>query len=237
MKRPINIFVIESEEPSSKTSVRGILNKISDNLKKSGSLGKVEFKIAPGNTDLQDSAIAFKDWAKSLPVEDPIILWISIHGADPEYGVADDKRKYVGTAGVTAQGEEVSWYDFFAPIQAAANPSRIIVLMDVCWGSSPTAPARLTTPSKSQPAMLFGPARPANRNELDKATEMIFNLLDKNDELSAAEAKAAIDGINSTFEPSVTSGTPFYRMWWWDNSTLRRYPNPPSPTVSRVDKQ
>ena len=238
MKKPVHIFVIESEEPHSSTSVRQIWGKIKTELQHSGSLGKSEFAEASTKSDLQDAATNFQTWTGLLPMSEPIVLWLSIHGVDPEPGVPDGQRNLVGTSGASAKCEAVDWACFFGPIKLANDPHRVIVLMDVCWGSSPTAPACLATPSATRPAFIFGPARDAYRSELDTASESLFHLLCKKGIPGADEAKKLVDSINSMFPAATPKSTPFYRVWWQKNATgLQRYPEPPSlETVTRVKR-
>lgn len=237
MKRPIHIFIIESEASHSVTSVRSMLNEVKIFLRSTGSLGKVEFHDGASVADLQNEAAVFAAWTKQLPEDDPVVLWISVHGANSELGVHEDKRKFVGTSGVSAQGEEVQWLNFFAPVKAAVFPQRVVVLMDVCCGASPTAPSRLSTPKEKRPAMLFGPARPAKRSELDAASRSLFRHLENHGIPSLANTMPIVDDLNASFPPALASGTPFYRMWWWNGDILNRYPSPPQVAGSQIKRK
>lgn len=227
MKSRINVFVIESESPGSTTSVRSIFGSVQNSLMHAGCLGKIAFYDAPRKADLDAAANAFRAWTMTLPLDEPIVLWISIHGADPEPGVADNIRRLVGTSGVSAKGEEVSWLELFDPVKLAKNPKRVVMLMDVCWGSSPTAPSRLSSPRANRPALLFGPARPACRAELDVATKSLFYHLSKSGIPDQNTSRNLVDSLNTHFSPALATGTPFYRVWWWENDRLHRHPEPP----------
>ncbi len=223
MNMPINVFIIESETPNSTTSVHHIWDEIKKLLQQAGSLGKYEFYDAPSKADLSAAARKFGTWTDSLSDNEPVILWISVHGVDPEPKVSGKDRKYVGTSGASAKCEKVEWENFFAPIKLAKNPKRIIVLMDVCWGASPTAPARLTTPAIHRPALLFGPARSANRTELDCASKYLVELMGKSGIPAVNDAKSLVDSLNLKFS-AAPNGTAFYRVWWWENTKIHRYP-------------
>jgi hypothetical protein len=220
----INVYVIESEEPKSKTSVRKIYNNICADLRTVGMLGESDFIDAPNVVELIAAADKFETWTKILPATEPILLWPSIHGGDPEYGTDDVKRKLVGTSGVDINGNEVEWYKFFAPIKRATEPGRIVIVLDVCWGTSPTVAAVLTTPADRRPAMIFGPSRNSNRSELDVATKMIVDQLTQHGIPDVSSAKKLVDDLNVKFPPATASGTPFYRVWYWGVAGAQSYP-------------
>ena len=176
------------------------------------------FLDAPTKADLHAASTAFAAWTRQVPQDAPVILWLSVHGADPEPGVADDKRTLVGTSAVSSDGEEVDWVEFLEPAMHAAKPGRVVVLMDVCWGSSPTAPARLTTPATRRPHMVFGPARSALRNELDLASTNILHSIAKSGLPTPHTATVIVDSLNTKFPPSHATQTPFYRVWWWNGA-------------------
>lgn len=162
-----------------------------------------------------------------LPKTEPVVLWISVHGADPEPGVPANNRRLAGTSGVSTLGEQIAWHEFFDMVKQANNPGRIIVLMDVCWGSSPTAPSRLASPKAYRPRFVFGPARTAYRHELDTASKTIFDFMIQNDIPDINNAKNLVDSINTVIPQTGPKETPFYRLWWWSNDKLVRYPEPP----------
>jgi hypothetical protein len=130
----------------------------------------------------------------------------------------------VGTSGVDVDGNELKWFEFFGPIKRAHSPGHIVVLVDICWGTSPTIAAVWTTPPDKRPAVIFGPARSASRPELDAAAKVIVDHLAKHGIPDVAAARRIVDGLNSKYPPAESSGTPFYRAWYWEASGLKRYP-------------
>lgn len=223
----VHVFVVESERPNSPTSIRTTYGNVQTLLAKAGTLGRGVFVDAPTKKDVIEAAATFSAWTGTLPPKDPIVLWPSIHGANPEPGVPDDKRKLVGTSGASAAKERVHWQDVFSPVKQAQDPSRVVILMDVCWGASPTAPRSLTLPPETRPALVFGPARSANRTELDAASHAILGHISKYGIPDVATAKQIVDTLNSKFKPAKT-GTSFYRVWWWDATGMHRHPEPAS---------
>lgn len=211
----VHVYIIESEVPQSPTSVRPVWQTIRAALSASGRLGQSAFVDAATRVDLLSAAAAFGAWTRQVPVAEPIVLWLSLHGADPEPGVADDAdRKKVGTAGVSSVGEEVEWVDFLSPAKAAASPGRVVVIADVCGGSSPAAPARLARPADQRPHMVFGPTRAAFAHELALASQTIIGWIANNGLPSGDQATSLVDSLNLRF-PGALTGTDWYRAWWW----------------------
>ncbi|MBY0309519.1 MAG: hypothetical protein K2Q09_12320 [Phycisphaerales bacterium] len=221
----MHVFIIESEVAGSTTSVRPTWNTIRSNLQAAGTLGQSMFVDAPTKADLHAAATAFAAWSGQVPKDDPVVLWLSVHGADPEPGVPDDQRKLVGTSGASSVLEEVDWEQFLRPVKGASSPRRITVLMDVCWGSSATAPARLETPAASRPYMVFGPVRSAFPAELALASHAVIGWIAKRGLPLPVDAKSLIDSLNTKCPPSQTTGTGWYRAWWWnDTGTIQMHP-------------
>lgn len=231
----VHVFIIESEVANSPTSVRAVWTTLRASLHAAGTLGQSLFVDAPTKADLLAASVAFAAWTKQLSANDPVILWLSVHGADPEPGVLDDRRKLVGTSGASSALEEVEWIEFFGPAKSASSPSRVAVLMDVCWGSSPTAPARLTTPAATRPHMVFGPVRSAFSNELALASQAIVGSIARHGLPAPAQAKKLVDTLNSKCPPSQTTGTGWYRAWWWSDGTgkIQMHPEPPKKIKKR----
>lgn len=214
----VHVFIIESEVANSPTSVRAAWTTIRASLQAAGTLGLSMFVDAPTKADLHAASAAFAAWTKQVPVKEPVILWLSVHGADPEPGVPDGQRKLVGTSGASSALEEVEWREFFEPAKSASHPRRVVVLMDVCWGSSSSAPARLMRPAAKRPHMVFGPVRSAFSNELALASQAIVGSIAREGLLSAAQGMKLVESLNSMCPPSTTTMTGWYRAWWWDGA-------------------
>jgi|GEM_PF-2526367 len=213
---PVNIFIVESELPESETSVKGTWEVEQELLTKAGQLGQHEFVEGQSRKELEEAMSRFAEWSDTIPCDEPILLWLSIHGRAPE------DETHVGTSGETAEGQLIEWFKFLEPVKKSNCPARIVVLMDVCWGGSPTAASRLTTPAVSRPHMVFGPRRPAYRNELDSAFEEVIGLLKTSVLPAEADAKAIVDKLNLKYPPVVDGE--FYRCWWWDDSGIKQHP-------------
>lgn len=221
---PVHLFAIESEVPGSPTSVRPTWNAVRASLQSAQTLGQAMFIDAATKNDLLAATEAFRSWTTQVASDEPIILWISIHGADPESGVPDSERKLVGTSGASVKREEIGWDELFLPVKGAHLPDRVVLLMDVCWGSSPTAPARLTTPAILRPRAVFGPTRNAFPNELSSASQTVIGWIAQRGLPSPEDAKAIVDLLNMKYLPSPTTGTGWYRAWWWESDGIVAYP-------------
>ena len=133
-----------------------------------------------------------------------------------------------------SNGKEIEWDKFFAPIKRAPEPARIVIVLDVCWGTSPTIAAFWTTPADRRPAMIFGPARDANRAELDGAIKLIADHMAKNGIPDIATAKKLVDYLNGKYPSAAASGTPFCRVWFWDAAGAKRYPEITKDNIRRI---
>lgn len=168
---------------------------------------------------------AFPEWASSRTETDPKVLWLSLHGKPPENPAG------VGTEGLSAsyrvdlETEVVQWERVFVKLRGIW-PANTVVLSDVCWGASPTAPARMTDQGSANPALFFGPLRKAHRLELDSAAGLVFGLLSRGTVPEIEDAKAVVDEVNHCFPLDAVNGKPFYRVWWWDSSgQSQRHPD------------
>ena len=213
---PVNIFVVESELPESETSVKDTWEVERDMMKQAGQLGKHEFIAGQSSEELDAAMERFAEWTRDIPCDEPVLLWLSVHGRTPK------AKGHVGTSGVTARKQLIEWFKFFNPAKNSTCPSRIVLLMDVCWGGSPTAPSRLTTPKASRPHMVFGPRRAAYRNELDSAFEEVVGIVKTGALPTEDDAKTIVDKLNQKYPP-VNDGE-FYVGWWWDATGLKRHP-------------
>ena len=179
--------------------------------------------------DVERAIDVFLEWAKNQPALEPKVLWLSLHGKPP------GNAAYVGTQGLSAAynsettdpTEVVEWFGTLAKLRGDCPPN-VVVVSDVCWGASPTGPARLTAHGADNPALFFGPVRTAHRLELDTAAGMIFGLLARGVIPAADEARTVVDSLNACFPPDEANGNQFYRVWWWDRSgQIHRHPDAP----------
>jgi hypothetical protein len=212
----LHVYIVESELPDSKTSVAVTWEKQKELLKSSSHLGSSEFKSCQSLEEVNHELSQFASWTETLPPKDPVILWLSVHGLSPR------KSGTVGTSGASALGEKVEWYKSLEPIKQCSNPSRTIILLDVCWGGSPTIASRLTTPKRSRPYMVFGPSRSAFRKELDIASELIIESVAASGLPTRETATDIVLKLNDKYAASHLGS--FYRVWWWDGKSIHAYP-------------
>lgn len=217
----IHICVVETESAGSPTSVEGAWSTYEQLLQADGCLGSSLLILTRNHDSLEGAFEQFLSWTCSLPADDTVLVWVSIHGLTPE------NEGLVGTSGWSDQLGEVHWFETLAPaIQGACEPGRILVLMDVCWGASPTAPARLSTPATRRPYGLIGPRRAASRNELDSLFEGVMAVLCANRLPCDEELRQVVDSLNQKY-PASKHGE-FCRFWNWNQEgTLVAYPEFP----------
>lgn len=169
---------------------------------------------------LQQLLNQFTDWTATLPSHEPVLFWLSIHGCDQaQNAIVRGKQKatsmgLVPTLAEAFQFGVVQWYNTLAPaIQRAANPGRIVVFMDACWGGSPTAPARMATSAATRPFGVIGPRRAVTRNELDSIFEAVYKVISEHG-LSVQHFRNAVDELNSKYPGGGDFG--FCRFWTWN---------------------
>lgn len=171
----------------------------------------------------------FVEWAHRRPHDDPKVLWLSIHGAPPS------AEARVGTSGASAAHrisepdprEVVEWASAFKKLRGACPPN-MLVMADVCWGASPTAPARTTNRHGTTPKLFFGPVRSAHRLELDTAAGIVFGILARGMMPTVDEAQSLVAQLNTWFPADAANGKPFYRVWWWDSDgAICHFPDAP----------
>jgi hypothetical protein len=144
------MFAIESVYDSALRgdSIENLLPSIRDyfgDLKQRGELNDGHLKCR-GTADIHRAIQDFMVWANNKPPEEPKWLWISLHGKRP------DRPEHVGTKGLavarrpdgeadTDGHDEFDWYEAFGPSDVCF-PLNVMIVMDVCWGGSPSAAAR-----------------------------------------------------------------------------------------------
>jgi hypothetical protein len=164
-------------------------------------------------TAVEQAVSAFLKWASNRPDSDPKVLWLSLHGKPPQNAAC------VGTEGLSGsystddpEAEIVRWAMVFKKLCGNCPPNTIL-LSDVCWGGSPTAPARLTSKGAKNPKMFFGPIRKSHRLELDTVAGLVFGFLSRGFVPDLEDAKAIIKQMNLCFPPDACNNKPCYRVW------------------------
>ena len=230
---PVHMFAIESvyESALQGDSIESLLPSIRDyfgELKQRGELNDKHLKCR-GTADIRRAIEEFMDWANNKPVEEPKWLWISLHGKRP------DRPEYVGTKGLAASGsldgeartdghDEFDWYEAFG-VNGVSFPPNVMIVMDVCWGGSPSAAARASRRAGG-PRMLFGPVRAAHRVELNTAAGLLTAALQHGTLPTVAEAKRLVTILNRSFPTDAANGKEFYRVWWWGPKRPSSFPRP-----------
>jgi hypothetical protein len=227
---PVHIFAIQSvgESLVGGDSIERTYFLLRTYLKDLGQLGDFH----DGHLKCHDKSsvvkaiIEFTEWARSRPEDDPKLLWFSLHGKPPE------NKLHVGIHGLSAEftqsrepGEIVDWHIVLNSLHGKCAPN-VVVMMDVCWGGSPAAPAGLTA-RNGTPKFLFGPIRAGHRIELDTATGLIISTLLDGFVPSLERAEAVVTFLNQSFPKDLDTGNEFYRVWSWNEAgTPHCYPAP-----------
>jgi hypothetical protein len=228
---PVHIFPVESVPPSllQGDSIARAYPAVRDYLRGDNHSGFANDKyLECGDRATVVSAInEFVTWSGQLPQSETKLLWVSLHGARPRESEQD-----VGIRGVSATREPIDWWDTLSSL-CGKCPSNVVVLMDVCWGASPAAPAALTK-GTGVPSLLFGPVRDAHRLELDTATGLVVSALARGVVPTATQAKRIVRTLNAAFPPDPKNNKPFYRVWWWNKrGDLKRFPDAPEHKIRR----
>jgi hypothetical protein len=182
---------------------------------------KDEKHLHCANTDeVNDAVREFANWANQLPEDEPKLLWLSLHGKPPL------SKQHVGTRAVSAvfctdadqerSPEIIDWWKTVGELSGQFPPN-VVVMMDVCWGGSPSAPAALTRCS-GNPQLLFGAVRSAHRLELDAAAGLIVASLIGGMAPSVIKAKDVVSVLNASLPKDADANKPFFRVWWWDQN-------------------
>ena len=182
----VHVFPIESV-PSSLLggdSIANMYTMVRTYLGQRGQSGDTvdKYLSCASRGEVEAAVDEFLRWSQMRPHGDPKVLWLSLHGQKPS------TPAQVGTLALSAghsdsslsEHEIVEWAPVFAKLRARFPPG-VIVLSDVCWGASPTAPARLTNKNGNNPAMFFGSVRRSHRLELDAAAAIVFGVLARHD--------------------------------------------------------
>ena len=233
----VHVFPIESVLPSllRGDSIQNVYRMARAFLGQYGQLGEVHDKYmeCADRSSVEAGIGAFLDWATKRPNDEPKVLWLSLHGKPP------GTKGTVGTAAVTAayrpsepnKAEIVDWGSSLAVLRGACPPN-VLVLSDVCWGASPTAPRSVTQASGGNPKMFFGPVREAHRLELDTAAGLVYGLLIRGAVPSSDDAQTIVRNLNACFPTDHANENPFYRVWWWDaGGKAHRFPDAPESMI------
>jgi hypothetical protein len=168
-------------------------------------------------TALSSAINEFAAWSGQLPLNDPKLLWIRLHGEPPTM------EEHVGTRGISGEDQRFDWWRLFSGA-CGKFPLNVVVIMDVCWGASPTAPSMLTRKT-GNPMLLFGSVREAYPFELDTATRLIVGALATGVVPKIPEVKHFVRTLNAVFPYDPKNNKPFYRVWWWNKrGALNRFP-------------
>ena len=230
------MFAIESVFGSALQgdSIENLLPSIRDYFGELNQRGELNDKYLTcrGTADVRRAIEEFMIWANNKPAEDPKWLWISLHGKRP------DRPEHVGTKGVAAAGglegdgrggrhDEFDWHEVFG-LSEVPFPPNVMMVLDVCWGGSTSAPARASRRGGG-PRMLFGPVRAARRLELNTAAELLTASLRQGTLPTTAQAKQLVKTLNRFFPNDPVSGKEFYRVWWWGPKGASHFPRLKAP--------
>jgi hypothetical protein len=227
------MFVVESVQDSALggDSVEAMLPIVRSYFQDFQPTGELQTRLrCRGTADLLGAINEFVTWTGNRPPDDPKWLWISLHGKKPArpqqvgtHGVAIAVSLKTGGAHVATR-EDFDWHKIFAPL-AKTSLSNVVIVMDVCCGGSPSAPARATGISGG-PSYLFGPSRSAHRLELNTATALLTSIMRNGTLPTITEAKEIVSILNRSFPKDPESGKEFYRAWWWEDGHQRCFPKP-----------
>lgn len=179
---PVHMFVVESvpESVLGGDSIEAMIPIVRTYFQMFQPTGEIEQLLkCRGIEDLRRAMDEFVVWSGTKPADDPKWLWMSLHGRKPHL------PEHLGTGGIavseddgrssSATNEDFDWHKIFSSkdMNSIAN---VIIVMDVCWGGSPSAPARASSRSGG-PSFLFGPTRSAHRLELNTATALLTSVM------------------------------------------------------------
>lgn len=227
------MFLVESVVDSAMggDSIRDVYQLVRTYFREYNQAGEISDRNMQcrNRTAILDAIDEFVEWASNKAHEEPKWLWISLHGNAPE------SSHYLGTNGLTAAHdvhggtlarEVLDWKDVFKRLYGNCPPN-VVMVMDVCWGGSPSAPAALSSQRGRNPALMFGPIRTAHRIELNTAAALITAAMIKGTIPSAANATELVSHLNRWFPPDPVTGKEFYRVWYWNGGWRpNRFPKP-----------
>jgi hypothetical protein len=237
---PVHIFPIQSvpEGITGWDSIEHTYNLVRTYLLDHGQLGEKndEHLHCADADEVRATILEFADWVNQRPESDPKLLWLSLHGKPPI------NKQHVGTRAASASfrkdddredsAEIVDWWRMVDEL-SGHFPANVVVMMDVCWGGSPSAPAALTRRS-GNPRFLFGAVRSAHRLELDAATGLILASLIGGKVPPVEEARDLVSALNASFPKDADTHKPFFRVWWWDRDGSHHCFPKPAAGVKRV---
>lgn len=210
----IDVFIVECASDLQGVDLERVRYDVWAYLRTQDVLGEIHEPIVAANgADARAAMSEFSRWASMRPAENLVILWFSMHGKRPP------QPGLMGTSGQIGVAE-VEWYEVLATCVGNWHPNTIIIV-DVCWGASPTFP-RAAGPG---PKFIFGPTREGRRVELSAAANLVIGRAGKDGEFPQSDAFGIVDALNLSFSPNDEMKVPFYRVWWWgDEGKWRRYP-------------
>ena len=218
----VHVFIIECAADLQGIDPELVRYTISTYLSRQRQGGQVERVIATTEESAKAEIARFPIWVTTVRSdEDWVVFWLSMHGRNP-----GTPQKVVTSGEVvvdpsTRATEEIDWCTLLA--ETPGWPKRTVVLLDVCWGGSPTF-TRSAVRSEC-PAFVLGSTREAARLELDAAAALLFGTLGVKGTIDHENAKKVVDSLNAVFSPNPDTGTPFYRVWWYDaDHHQQRYP-------------
>lgn len=227
----VHVFPVESLSVNDeRLSMRKAYSKVRTYLAIRNQLGKTTNRhMHCANLAAVRTAVdKFVEWSGKHPQDDPKLLWMRLHGSRPK-----DSLKDVGTRGYSA-GTHFNWWEVFSGV-CGKFPRNVVVVMDVCWGASPAAPAMMSGKT-GNPTLLFGSVRESYPFELDTASGLVVGVLARGVVPTLAEAKGMVRALNTAFPSDPNNNKPFYRVCWWTKCSARPncYPAPRSTRLTRV---
>jgi hypothetical protein len=227
---PVHMFVVESVVDSAMggDSVRDVLPLVRMYFLEHSQSGDLDRHMeCKSRSDVIQALGRFADWAADKAPDEPKWLWLSLHGKAPA------NPHHLGTKGVTAgfrkddevdAAEIVDWSNVFQDVRGMCPPN-VVMVMDVCWGGSPSAPSRISTKTDT-PALMFGPLRAAHRIELNTAAAVIAAAMSSGKVPSLEEAEEIVSSLNRWFPRDPVTQKDFYSVWHWENGRPRCFPKP-----------
>jgi hypothetical protein len=226
----VHVFPVESLSGNEQhLSMEQAYSKVLKYLATRNQLGETTNKYmqCPNMAAVRAAIDEFVDWSGKHPQDDPKLLWMRLHGCSP----AKDRPRDVGTRGYSA-GTHFNWWQVFSGATGKL-PLNSVVVMDVCWGASPAAPAMMSGRT-GNPTRLFGSVRAAYPFELEAAVGLIVGALARGVVPTVLEAKGMVRALNKVFPADSKNNKPFYRVCWWNKRGEHRFPDAPEHNVTRV---
>ena len=228
----VHVFPVESlSKDHNHLSMKDAYSRVQEYLAIRNQLGKTtnEYMHCADLAALKNAIPKFVEWAKQLPQDDPKLLWMRLHGGAPR------NKAHAGTRGVSSEDQFFDWYEVFSAVHGKFP--RNVVVMDVCWGASPSAPARMTGKT-GNPTFLFGSVRSACPFEFDSAIGLLVGALARGVVPSVTDAKSVVRALNTAFPPDSNNSKPFFRVYWWTkrNAPLNCYPKLQGTKLTRVSQ-